>query len=45
MMIEVNRKVYMDEKTGEKSNSFEKIKDVISALIRFVFIPYVMAKR
>lgn len=33
-MVEINRKLYMDEKTGEKLSSFEKMKDIITAFIQ-----------
>jgi N-formylglutamate amidohydrolase len=32
-MIEVNRKLYMDEKAGTKSSSFEPVKDRIQAIL------------
>ncbi len=32
-MIEINRGLYMNEDTGEKNESFDKIKDIISMLI------------
>lgn len=34
IMIEVNRKLYMDEKTGEKLESFEKVKADIGNIVK-----------
>jgi N-formylglutamate deformylase len=34
VMIEVNRNLYMDEKTGEKSSGFESAKDSIQAILK-----------
>ena len=34
VMIEVNRNLYMDEKTGAKSSDFEAVKDRIQALLK-----------
>jgi len=33
IMIEINRELYMNEDTGEKNESFDKIKNIISTLI------------
>ena len=33
IMIEINRGLYMNEDTGKKNESFDKIKDIISTLI------------
>jgi len=32
-MIEINRELYINEVTGEKNESFDEIKDIISTLI------------
>jgi N-formylglutamate deformylase len=34
VMIEVNRKLYMDEKTGSKSSGFKSVKDRIRAILQ-----------
>ena len=34
VMIEVNRKLYMDEETGTKSSGFESVKDRIQAVLK-----------
>ena len=34
LMIEVNRSLYMNEKTGEKKSSFDEVKDVIQDFLR-----------
>ena len=36
VMIELNRKLYMDEKTGEKSDRFENIKEILSETLSYV---------
>jgi N-formylglutamate deformylase len=36
VMIEINRKLYLDERTGEKSGSFDRLRDVISGLLRTI---------
>jgi len=36
IMVEVNRKLYMDEKTGNKLSSFEHMKDLCAQLIRIL---------
>lgn len=36
IMIEVNRKLYMDEKTGNKLSSFEHMKDLCAKLIQML---------
>jgi N-formylglutamate amidohydrolase len=33
-MIEVNRKLYMDEKTGAKSAGFKSVKGLIQAMLK-----------
>jgi hypothetical protein len=32
-MIEVNRRLYMDERTGLKSRAFKQVRDVVGQLI------------
>lgn len=40
IMIEVNRGLYMNEDTGEKNNSFDEIKNIISDLIRLIIAEF-----
>jgi N-formylglutamate amidohydrolase len=44
IMIEINRKLYMDEKTGEKLSRFEDVKNAISDSIHSVVVPHVTTK-
>jgi N-formylglutamate deformylase len=37
IMIEINRSLYMDEKNGEKKDSFESIKEHIQTLLWFIW--------
>ena len=37
IMIEVNRKLYMDEKTGEKLDSFSDVHNIIKGLLQLVY--------
>lgn len=39
VMIEVKRSLYMDEKTGEKTTSFSKIKNDISKILKNIKMP------
>ena len=34
VIFEVNRSLYMNEKTGEKKSSFDEVKDVIQDFLR-----------
>lgn len=34
LMIEINRKLYMDEKTGQKSASFNAIRDIVTNMVQ-----------
>ena len=34
LMIEVNRSLYMDEKTGKKKETFEKVKETVQGFLK-----------
>lgn len=42
IMIEINRKLYLNEITGEKLCSFEDVRNMVSRLVHSIFIPHLI---
>ena len=39
MMIEINRRLYMDEQTGERLPSFDQVRNAVSGMLAVVADP------
>jgi N-formylglutamate amidohydrolase len=45
VMVEINRRLYMDEETGEKAAGFAETRTTVQSVLRMLIEEYVLLKR